>query len=94
MQLTFPVFDGRRRGYWSITDQDTGQVVGNIDVNGVGFSGGGGSSEGGIEVSLFGGKYARTVNRYGWGFVKGVEAVLNHVTVIPKPRFVERTSAA
>ena len=41
-----------------------------------------------IRVSLFGGKYAMTVNSYEecWGFVKGVEAVLDHATHIPKLR--------
>ncbi len=81
MRLTFEKFDGRRMGYEPIIDEDTGEQVGGIQRDGVGFSG-----NGGIEVSLFGGKYAITVNRYEecWGFVRGVEAVLNHM--IPPKR--------
>jgi len=49
-------------------------------ANGVGFSG-----EGGIEIDLFDGNFKMTVNSYGecFGFVKGVEAVLNHM-LLPK----------
>jgi hypothetical protein len=81
MRLTFESFDGRRRIYRKIIDQDTGKQVGNIRANGVGFIAWGVSGRGGIEVSLFDGKYETTVNRYEecWAYVKGVEAVLDHV---------------
>ena len=78
MRLTFEKFDGRREAYEPITDQDTGKQVGYFSSNGV-FSGGG------INVSLFDGKYGITVNSYGecCGFVRGVEAVLNHMVELP-----------
>ena len=77
MRLTFKHFDGRRRNYEPIIDEDSGKQVGLIQYDGVGFGG-----SGGIDVSLFGGKYAISVNQYDecWGFVKGVEAVLNEMT--------------
>jgi hypothetical protein len=70
-------FDGRRLASRNIIDEDTGKEVGHIQSNGVGFAG-----HGGIYVSLFGGKYTITANRFDecWGFMKGVEAVLNHMT--------------
>jgi hypothetical protein len=59
MRLKFEHFDGRRRTYRPIIDEDSGQQVGTIQSDGVGFAG-----YGGIDISLFGGKYAITVNRY------------------------------
>jgi hypothetical protein len=77
MRLTFKVFDGRQKIHREIIDEDSGQRVGDIQSNGVGF----GTYGDGIDVSLFGGRYAITVHRYEecWGFVKGVETVLNHI---------------
>ena len=76
MQLTFDPFDGRARCHRSIIDADTGRKVGEISSEGVGTY-----RYGGITISLFGGKYTTTVRRYDqcWGFVKGVEAVLDHM---------------
>jgi hypothetical protein len=96
MRLTFKPFDGRRKSYRAIIDEISGQHVGSIQSDGVGFAG-----YGGIDVSLFDGKYSITVNRYEecWGFVKGVEAVLNHLrdyVTVPVPQDVEtpKTNAA
>jgi hypothetical protein len=49
--------------------------TGEIQTSGVGFAGGGG-----IFISLFDGKYTTCVNRYDqcWGFIHGIETVLNH----------------
>jgi hypothetical protein len=79
MRLTFKAFDGRRENHVFIIDQDTGEKVGLIQSAGVGFAG-----FGGISISLFGGKYTAQLHRYEecWGFVKGVEAVLNHMISI------------
>jgi hypothetical protein len=73
MRLTFKGFDGPRSNRVPVTDQDTGTEVGVIRSDGAAFGG----HYGGIEVSLFGGKYRATLHRYEerWGFVKGVEAV-------------------
>jgi hypothetical protein len=74
MKLTFDKFDGRRFSYKKIIDGDTGDQVGRIRAQGS-FEGGG------IEVSLFDDTYQIMVNRYeeAWGFVKGVEVVLNRM---------------
>ncbi len=82
MRLKFEHFDGRRMVSRSIIDEETGKKVGSIHAHGVGYIGHEIHGGGGIEVSLFDGKYAISVNRYEecWGFVKGVEAVLNHMT--------------
>jgi hypothetical protein len=76
MRLTFKFFDGRKRCCRDIIDEETGKEVGHIMSNGVGFN-----NYGGIDITLFGGKYRYTAERYDecWGFVKGVETVLNHV---------------
>jgi hypothetical protein len=76
MRLKYEPFDGRSFGYVNVTDEDTGQVVGFIRSNGVGFT-----NTGGIEISLFDEKYRATLNRREecWGFLKGVEAVLNRM---------------
>jgi hypothetical protein len=89
MRLEFDVsphrsFDGRRSGdYLDVIDRDTGKKVGYIRSNGVGYSYGGG----GIFITLFDGKYSDTLNKFEecWGFIKGVEAVLNHLTEIQDP---------
>jgi hypothetical protein len=74
MRLTFEPFDGRSWNVKSVIDQDTGREVGFIHSNGSG-------NGGGIFVSLFDNKYATTVHHYEEcrGFVKGVEAVLDHM---------------
>ena len=94
MRLKFEKFDGRRRGYKSIIDEDTGEIVGNIKSLGVGFSGYGDGGYGGIEICLFDGAYTITVNRYEecWGFVKGVEAALNRM--MPPKRKTEASAVA
>jgi hypothetical protein len=89
MRLTFKRFDGRRKCYRSVIDEVTGQQVGSIQSDGVGFAG-----YGGIDISLFDGKYRTTVNRYEecWGFVQGVQAVLNHMMIyiaVPVPENAE-----
>ena len=79
MRLKFEPFDGRSHSYRDIVDEETGRTVGHIRTNGVGFG-----NTGGIEVSLFDGKYRTEVNRFEecWGFVRGVQTVLNHMTRI------------
>ena len=76
MRLTFPHFDARQSNCVSVTDQDTGQQIGYISSDGVGFAG-----FGGIYISLFGDRYRTTVNTYQQccGVVKGVELVLSHM---------------
>ena len=76
MRLTFERFDGRSQQWVDIIDEDSGEKVGSIHSMGVGPG-----AFGGIYISLFGDKYKMTVNRSEdcWGFVKGVEAVLNHM---------------
>jgi hypothetical protein len=82
MRLTFKKFDGRQSSFRTIIDEDNGEEVGHIKADGS-FEGGG------IEVSLFDDRYRITVNRYEecWGFVKGVEAVLNRI--IPSKKKAE-----
>ena len=77
MTLTFNRFDGRRMARLDVTDADSGQVVGYIHSNRVGFD-----NYGGIDISLFGGKYQTLVNSYKecQGFVLGVQCVLRHMT--------------
>lgn len=79
MNLKFPVFDGNRHGVVDITDEDNGKFVGHIRINGTGFG-----RSGGIEVSLFDGKYSKKLHKFEecWGFVQGVQAVLNHMVWI------------
>jgi len=83
MRLKVPYFDGRKWGYEEIIDEDTGKTVGHIRCNGTGSAG-----DGGIEISLFDKKYRATVNSRPecYGFVKGVEAVLNRITSIDDGR--------
>jgi hypothetical protein len=77
MLLKFDWFDGRSFNHRVITDQHTGKRVGVIRSDGAGGGGG-------IEVDLFDGKYRIIVDNYKacWGFVKGVEAVLNHMVSV------------
>lgn len=74
MRLTYKAFDGRRWNHREIIDEDTGRMVGIIRSSGRPYGHG-------IHVSLFG-KYKSTIHsgEECWGFVKGVEAVLNHMT--------------
>jgi hypothetical protein len=77
MKLTFKFFDGRGRHQVPVIDLDTGKEVGHVVSYGVGFY-----NTGGIRVSLLDGKYSGEFDsrKACWGFVKGVEAVLNHMT--------------
>jgi hypothetical protein len=77
MRLKFKVFDGRSSKRLPVIDADTGKEVGYIKANGTGMYSGGG-----IDISLFDGKYRTTVTRYEavLGFVMGVESVLNRMT--------------
>jgi hypothetical protein len=93
MRLTFKFFDGRQVDWVDVIDEDTGEKVGYIHSQGVGFE-----RYGGITVSLFGGKYSADCKRYEEckGFVTGVETVLRYLarhltdTGVPK----QPTSAA
>ena len=77
MKLTFKEFNGRGVRCSTVFDEDTGKEVGYVGSHGVGRY-----RSGGLEVSLFGGKYR------GWlhslpqcrAFILGVEAVLDHMT--------------
>jgi hypothetical protein len=91
MRLKFKWFDARRRNVEDVTDLDTGKVVGHIQSHGVGFE-----NNGGIDISMFDGKYTASVNRYDAcvGFVLGVETVLNHMTKIGAPAARLSKSAA
>ena len=77
MQLSFEPFDGR--SFYNIIDvvdkEDSNRVVGYIRTKSSTYSGG-------IEVDLFDEKYVTFASTYQecFGFVKGVQAVLNHMT--------------
>ena len=76
MRLVYEHFDARGRHHKSIIDQGTGKPVGEI------YSGGSGpESRFGIRVSLFGDIYREEFLSHDEvkGFLKGVEAVLNHM---------------
>lgn len=93
MQLTFEHFDARRQNFIHIFDEETGKRVGHIHSNGTGFT-----NFGGIEITLFDGKYTGTVSTYRecWAFVRGVQSVLRHLTGVQTndaPR-MEQTTAA
>ena len=77
MKLSVPYFDGRKWGHKDVIDDHTGKAVGHIRCDGTGFAG-----YGGIEISLFDGKYQTVVHSRPecCGFVMGVEAVLNRMT--------------
>ena len=66
-----------------VFDQSTGKKVGSIRFDEVGTG-----NLGGIEISLFDGKYQATVNTYDkcFGFVMGVETVLNRMTSVDDGR--------
>ena len=77
VRLKFEPFDSRGSNYLPIIDEEKGKKVGTIQSN----------RDGGIYISLFGGKYQTLVNRYdaAQGFVLGVECVLNHMTFPDHP---------
>jgi hypothetical protein len=77
MRLKFDFFDGRKWCTRDVIDEETGKVVGYIRSNGTGFE-----NYGGIDIELFDGKYLKVANSYKecFGFVMGVQAVLNHLT--------------
>ena len=79
LNLTFATFDGRRFSCVDVIDKNTCKKIGYIRSDGNSFG-----SSGGIFISLFDGKYRTSVNSRleCWGFIKGVEAVLNHMTSI------------
>jgi hypothetical protein len=83
MKLSVPNFDGRKWGHKEVIDEDTGKAAGRIRSEGTGFAG-----SGGIEVSLFDGKYRAVVNsrQECCGFVRGVESVLNRMTSVDDGR--------
>jgi hypothetical protein len=91
MRLKFDHFDGRRWNLKDVIDEDTGKKVGFIRSDGVGFT-----NLGGIEISLFDNKYRTTVSSYKecLGFVRGVESVLNHMTVATDKRTKVQESTA
>jgi hypothetical protein len=76
MKLNVPQFDGRKWGQKEVTDE-TGKTVGHVRCEGTGFAG-----SGGIEVTLFDGKYRAVVTSRPecCGFVSGVQSVLNRMT--------------
>jgi hypothetical protein len=82
MQLHFERFDGRSFNSVDVIDRDSGEKVGLICSNGVG------RYRGGISVELFDGKYRAQLKRYDecLGFVRGVEAVLNHMLPAKKKK--------
>jgi hypothetical protein len=77
VRLKFEPFDGRSPNYRPIIDADTNKQVGSIHSHTTGTD-----CFGGIDISLFNGKYRARVNRYeaAVGFVFGVETILNHMT--------------
>jgi hypothetical protein len=77
MQLSFEPFDGRspHNIIYVVDKEDSNRVVGYIRTKSI-------ASTRGIEVNLFDEKYVTFASTY-WecfGFVKGVQAVLNHMT--------------
>jgi hypothetical protein len=68
VRLTFKPC-GSGANYMPVTDKDTGEEVGYIQL----------ANSGLIKISLFDGNYQTTVHNYkaALGFVMGVEAVLN-----------------
>jgi len=92
MRLKFEFFDGRAQNYIPIINEDTGQQVGSISSHGNGRY----NLPRSIDISLFGGKYAISVDSYAkcWGFVKGVEAVLSHVDRLTSTYQISQVTAA
>jgi hypothetical protein len=91
MRLEFERFDGRSRAVKDIIDKDTGKMVGHIQSRGVGFE-----NDGGIDIWLFDGKYQITAHSYPecFGFVQGVQAVLNHMTAATDHSAAKQSTAA
>jgi hypothetical protein len=81
MRLTFDRFNGRSQHAYLITDTETGKTVGSIFCPGNRKYG-----AGGMEASIFDGKYRSVLNGYAEcvAFVKGVEVVLNEVAWLLK----------
>jgi hypothetical protein len=73
MELAFQKRDNRSHSRRSdpVIDRETGRIVGYVYAEG----------EFGREIELFGGKYRAVLESHeeAWGFIKGVEAVLNHM---------------
>ena len=73
MKLSFPKRDNRSHHGRNdpVTDEHTGEIVGYVNSQ----------REFGRFVSLFDGKYSASLDTHdaAWGFVKGVEAVLDHM---------------
>ena len=88
MRLRFKWFDGRGWNHEPIIDEETGNEVGFVRSNGAG-------NWGGIDISLFNGKYRATAHSHQEtvGFVSGIEAVLNHLVWVP-PSPDKRASGA
>ena len=89
MKLHFEPFDGRVWNTIDVWDKDTNRVVGYIKSKS--------SAVRGIHISLFDGKYFSIATTYEecFGFVSGVQAVLNHMTASEyiKPKVVPADSA-
>jgi hypothetical protein len=75
MRFKFKHFDNLNPDYLLVLDEDRGKEVGII------HTGTGMDSSGGIDISLFDGKYQVRVKLYetAVGFVLGVQSVLNHM---------------
>jgi hypothetical protein len=73
MLLEIQDFDARSHANHDVIDKETGKSVGTVRS--------GGSPSGGCYVSLFGGKYRKSLSNHAecWCFAKGVETVLNHM---------------
>jgi hypothetical protein len=73
MLLEIRGFDARNHGNHDVIDEETGRRVGTVRS--------GGSPNGGCFISLFGGKYNKSLSNHAecWCFAKGVETVLNHM---------------
>jgi hypothetical protein len=87
MRLAISYFDARSRHEADVIDQDTNQCVGYIRSGSVNF--------GGRYIFLFEGKYSARCASHDecLGFVKGVEAVLNHMMATGDERSSERKSS-
>jgi hypothetical protein len=87
MRLTVSHIDERSRHVADVIDQDTNRCVGYVRL--------GSTNSGGRYVFLFEGKYtARCISQDEClGFVKGVEAVLNHMIAIGDGQSSEQRAA-
>jgi hypothetical protein len=76
--------------YLRVIDEDTDKEIGIIYTgeNGMDLSGG-------IDISLFDGKYRTRVKRYetAVGFVLGVQSVLNHMTSCVDPQSASKAAS-